>query len=54
MTNSSWEQFLLLSEIWGEKLHLFFFTKPQKWMISCHHRNWYYMFYQDTKFSFPT
>lgn len=23
MTSSSWEQFLLLSEIWGEKYHLF-------------------------------
>lgn len=33
MTSSSWEQFLLLSEIWGEKLHLFL-TKPQKRMMS--------------------
>lgn len=24
MTSSSWEQFLLLSEIWGEKFHFFF------------------------------
>lgn len=47
MTSSSWEQFLLLSEIWGEKFHLFF-TKPRKWMMSLlYHRNWYYKFYEE-------
>lgn len=41
MTGSSWEQCLLLSEIWGEQFHLFF-IKPQKWMMSfLRRRNWY-------------
>lgn len=46
MTGSSWEQCLLLSEIWGEQFHLFF-IKPQKWMMSflCR-RNWYSTLYE--------
>lgn len=30
MTSSSWEQFLLLSEIWGEKYHLFLSPNHKK------------------------